>query len=221
MVSWQRGHPDCLPLQLVVQAPFTTLLLTNFAAAPVRLLQHALVAVAEPVDYLDDLTADPDTDLDSHGTAAPFHRPPPDDVRLQAPYLEYIRTHLDAPVADFVQAFREKTDFRTDIWHDTPKLWINPKWDYSYAYLPLAVLKLLQDTPQEFIVIVPHNSRVDHLWYQILSALDSVQSIELPKTLGTGYFEYSLRWSGRTSAVSGMVCFCLSWLQRHHAVHGP
>ena len=86
-----RGHPDCLPLQLLVQAPFTTLLLTNFATAPVRLSSDAFLAIAEPVDCIDDLSADPDLDLDHHGPlmVSP-RRPPPDDVRIQSPYLAYI-----------------------------------------------------------------------------------------------------------------------------------
>ncbi|MGA9041553.1 MAG: reverse transcriptase family protein, partial [Terriglobales bacterium] len=106
-----------------------------------------------------------------------------DDIRLRPVYLDYIAKRTQWPVHHFQQLFYNQGDFVLDDWSQVQKAWINPPW----PFLQDAVNKLIQQTPQQWVFILP-KYKDQPAWYQQLHSADHIQCFTLPRTLATGYF---------------------------------
>ena len=167
-----------IPNQIQEVSDFTaTICVTNFSTSTVKLQKRKMLAVAT-------------TDIQVHDTV-PSNTVRPttnvsglsDDIRLQQQYLQYITQQLHMKKGHFKELFNNRTDFRKDLWSAIQKAWINPPW----KYVPEMVYKLLEETPMEWVCIVPKPRTVEK-WFSTLQQLVGVTYLELPRTLATGYF---------------------------------
>ena len=102
------------------------------------------------------------------------------DIRVNAPYLHYIFHCLEIDKLKFPEAFYMGGDFENQRWIHHNRLWINPPWKFVMA----ATIKLLFDTPGEYIFVGPSYLTQ---WTTIMTLI-SKDYLEPPRTLHTGYF---------------------------------
>jgi hypothetical protein len=106
-----------------------------------------------------------------------------DDIRLRSVYIDYIEHRTQWPVKQFTQLFHNNGDFAKDDWSPIEKAWINPPW----PFLSAAVKKLIEQTPRQWVFVLPKYPTTS-AWYKQLHSADHIEFFTLPRNLATGYF---------------------------------
>ena len=101
-------------------------------------------------------------------------------------YINYIETKLQIDKSRFHETCYNGADIAAQTWARQDRVWINPPWELANA----VVLKLLKETPKEFVLILPVPDGAE-AWFQVLGQcpVPRESRLILPKTLDSGLYD--------------------------------